>query len=1830
MEQMTRIMMERHEWKLEEFGLDEQSHTIGCKSSKSSLRSFRSWLCFFSLIAISFGFASRTTAQQVSPVLANTQVNPPYSSYLSDYAASGSTKLQVNLFLKDLTKTNYACRLRIKIEGFGITIQSKNDFSVAAILLNGGELSVISGADLEPYLNPQNLVFQGLSQSEFARNGGKLPEGIYRFTVEVIDYYRKSLVSNSALSVVSIFLAYPPIINQPLNQGKVNPLDPQNVVFQWTPRSTGSINSAYNIAYRFRLVEIVPANRDPNDAIRTSKPLYETYTDQTVLVYGLTEPALTPGNSYAVQVQAVEAEGRDLFINNGNSEVVKFTYGDKCASPTNILAELSGMTSIKVSWNADPLQQAFSIRYRESNKPGAQWFEQEVFTPSYLIQGLRSSTKYEFQVKAQCTYGYGDYSELQTFDVPDETLSKGDFVCGKVETLSAEEKGEALPALFRNMIFFAGKFPVVVTEASGSNGKFSGKGTVGVPFLNALSFKVEFKDIRVNIKLKLTDGKVVFARQTLEESIDQVIASITVKPDADGNVDAVSAKGLPTIVDAAMVWPGPLPVYDAKAKTVKFSASVDGGTPKEITIKLKEGQPPLVFQDKNNETFNVDKDGVVKHLGKIPPKELLAGGSSTSYAVNTDKARVDFLAPNQKYGLDAYQPELGGNASYASSYQTLSDEGKGKPKYYVSQKSVESQQAEEIQAKITITDKNLSADRLEFKTASGEKLSATQKDGIYTINIIGALPNNDKEIYAYHPDAAKGGANIGKLNISAFGKISKKVVLIPVNGNESSLSASSIQQRLNKIYSQAVVEWQVELADNFDAQNTAFDDLETANSSVMSAYTNGQKALIKAYRQSHKLENGTYYIFLVKRLSDGSAGYMVRGGQVGFVATSKGDLERTIAHELGHGAFMLQHTWDNPGFKQDQTQNLMDYNGGTELWYSQWKYMRNPDLIFRPFEGDDEGAGASSAMAVQDLFLPYASTDTITLSSGAKVIFKDGVIWKKSSGNNYVITYQGTEIVYKAFKNSITNEFLGFYPIDKLSDSTISNGVKIYGKLVQANYLDKGLYSVIYQYQKEHTKDFFKLLAQRTDITKEQAEQIALLLEAMSPEQFKVFEAQGGSGSNKCGYLDLNIPGVDYSKCWGPLIESLKRFLNGTVKLNTEIIALVKSEKIDKALINEKFSQLKSNNYLGFTASEKQWLLSYLACGNLTSLNNKEDYALKLIENTEETEVDELISVLKLKPLSLNDKQLRAQYSDRILLYTLDKNIDGYNYKLLAAALRNLLLKSSDMEAKLKEVTTNLQERMFVLGVGGQQNFVGQITLADVSWTDGDKLSIVREETIKGEKQVYVSMGSMAGGYYTTEPFNYTNKLAAIELDPFALVAIVNFTNNSEILNAIEMGREPTEGGMVVYAPACFLKFADKKLTNEAVQNRILTTTFIALDVLTFVKGVPAFSAIRTATLAGEIRKELAALRYAYKVLEMGNAVGNIGLNLTSPALQDASFKEIVDASNYLLLAINAKDIVKGTATGLSSVYNASKQALQSGKNLIKKQILARFVAAIIDNEAKLYALRQQANLDAQVARELDQLAAVRQLVEKEGKAAYGEIDWNEAVSSARKGLIAAGSLVFKGDIGKIYAVFINAGYRQERVGDVIKLFSKENKLVAEVSEKSIRFKYQGWGKDIITNSDRTTTCIAKFDDLLDAPGSKWIKYDLPEGSFGRGQLNKGGINILDVDDETFLKLKDRASDLLKNKGIVNPSNNQIITEANEIFWSEYNLPFLEQAFARGDDIRLLSEPQTLFSSIGFYQREIEVINVGWTKPDGTFIQPLKSRYNYKFNDITKTYEKIR
>jgi hypothetical protein len=499
-------------------------------------------------------FCGKTYAQINYPVMATMQINPPYSLYLSDYAAPDLQRMQVNLLLKDITVSDYKCRLRIKIEGFGITMQSKPGFYTTPIILQGGEMLSLSGPELAVYLNPQNLLIQGLDNSAFTKQGAKLPEGIYKFSVEVLDYTRNIVVSNQGNAVVSTFLSYPPIINLPMANTKVDAMEPQNLVFQWVPRHTASFNAAFNVAYKFRLVELIPADRDPNDALRTTRPVYETLIAQTLLVYGPGEPMLTPGKNYAVQVQAIEAEGKDMFINDGFSEAVKFTYGEKCGVPVDVIAAVAGKNDLKLSWKTGVAQQAFTVRYREAGDNPSQWYEETSYLPQYTITGMKPGKKYEYQVNAQCFWGYGNYSAIQSFTMPNETMEEGDFVCGKTVSEGEIANRKGLEELKEGDVIIAGDFKVEVTKAEGSKGSFSGNGKIKVPFLNFVTLPVVFKNISVNTDKKMYAGAIELQRDDIKTVTDNMNESLDGYLEKISDiVDRIDTAGLKSIDVAGML-----------------------------------------------------------------------------------------------------------------------------------------------------------------------------------------------------------------------------------------------------------------------------------------------------------------------------------------------------------------------------------------------------------------------------------------------------------------------------------------------------------------------------------------------------------------------------------------------------------------------------------------------------------------------------------------------------------------------------------------------------------------------------------------------------------------------------------------------------------------------------------------------------------------------------------------------------------------------------------------------------------------------------------------------------------------------------------------------------------------------------------------------------------------------------------------------------------------------------------------------------------------------------------------------------------------------------
>ena len=73
---------------------------------------------------------------------------------------------------------------------------------------------------------------------------------------------------------------------------------------------------------------------------------------------------------------------------------------------------------------------------------------------------------------------------------------------------------------------------------------------------------------------------------------------------------------------------------------------------------------------------------------------------------------------------------------------------------------------------------------------------------------------------------------------------------------------------------------------------------------------------------------------------------MPRNDRFGYIfAGNSPNLPRLIAHELGHGAFALRHTFDSEyGGERSfsKTQNLMDYAGGTQLASFQWNALHSP------------------------------------------------------------------------------------------------------------------------------------------------------------------------------------------------------------------------------------------------------------------------------------------------------------------------------------------------------------------------------------------------------------------------------------------------------------------------------------------------------------------------------------------------------------------------------------------------------------------------------------------------------------------------------------------------------------------------------------------------------------------------------------------------------------------------------------------------------------------------------------------------------------------------
>lgn len=997
------------------------------------------WLLNFLLIII-LGFGSSRVAAQQFPVRATTVITPPYSIYLSDYSSPESNSLQLILQLRDLDRPQYRAKLRLTIEGQGITIRTTPGYSPNPIILQGGVPETLTGFDLRGYLNPDNLEFSGITKNDFIKSGA-LPEGFYTFTIEVLDFNRNVVVSNPAMANAWLILNDPPLINLPFNGDKVRASDPQNILFSWTPRHTASPNAAFSTEYEFTLVELFPTGRNPNDAILTSNPIFKTVTSISSLNYGIVEPILIPGRQYAFRVRAFDVGGRDLFKNNGASEVFVFQFGDECLQPTNLSAKSLDPNRVELTWEGQEIHTEFDIRYRKEGS--GEWFQENTFSNKQIVPQLEGNTTYEYQIRGKCSSVTGPYTASST--IKTDEIEEEAFICGSdIPDIILETNPLQTPLNVGDEIETA-DFKITISELeANSDGSYKGMGIAQVPYLEFASIRVKFDAIKVNEAYRVFEGNITSVYDVNSNFI--LDADLTGDDLNQGDDDPDDDGG----GDGDIVIPNPSddffdnydfedtvsvdqPILDVQVNSdgdIVITYEDENGDIKEQIVDPEEGEDTLIT-DSDGNSWGVDE-----------------GGNVTANPTNTptpieDASQVDYVvsfkeSPSQTFGFD--------NKTYeAGQYDQTQIKGSD---YWVSWKSVALGRQDPL---IAITEKNTFPAEVGFKSTQGPGASQpSDKVNEKVITVTGKAADAIETIDAYVTIAGDDGNEeliIGKVNVKTYTNVRNRLIIVPVN-DVSVPSQGTLAEEINKIFGQAVAEWDITVKSPYEVSGDQITGIADGQSGIFSSFPSRMQQFNRNFKNSlPAFDKNAYYLFLMKGSEAGKSGFMPFKRQFGYIFTDKLNgtpLTKVIAHELSHGAFRLRHNFSEFAITQGSTDNLMDYSSGTKLKKYQWDNVHDPESMISWLKDDEESEYSLKDLVTLNLNNvedkeAFFNNNGFMLTSGSAIKLPSTVTkvrFNKYSGAIYEFDLGSERYSYVGGANS----FIGFVKSSKIKELKISTG----------------------------------------------------------------------------------------------------------------------------------------------------------------------------------------------------------------------------------------------------------------------------------------------------------------------------------------------------------------------------------------------------------------------------------------------------------------------------------------------------------------------------------------------------------------------------------------------------------------------------------------------------------------------------------------------------------------------------------------------------------------------------------------------------------------------
>ena len=926
---------------------------------------------FFSLLILGGG---RELCAQFYPIHAVIQWPSPQSPHLVDYYSGSRDRLIITLHNRDLQQPLLLARLRLQIKSNGFLAQTREELSYPQLELMAGVPTRLTATDLMPYLRPENLIINGRLRN------GQFPTGFTEISVQVVDYYSKQVLSSWYTARAYLDSKQPPMLNLPQRDEQVAYRDPLFIRFQWYPRHQGLAGTEYE----FVLKELPDNGAAPQAAFAYGNEIYRTRTRHTTLNYTHLEPILLPNRRYAWQVQAIARDGVDeigMFEHGGFSEIYWFTLNENCPVPTGLKAD-PRYAKVDFSWNRVVGATGYMLACRpKTSKDIYEWSEVQSNSERMTLAQLKPGWTYEWRVGTLCTGDKPIYSAIQEVTLPKTNL---DLLrdCGKEPPRANLSPDPALDIQVGDTVTIGGDYPMLITQLQSlGDGWYSGRGTTRLSSIIELPrVALRFDRLRINIEKCQIDGLV----EAIYDEKSGKIADLDKIDDGGKTVKSSKLRIRERKVDFAL---REMPEMSFDHETGELEVTDAEGKPQRIKLDLPEGGDyasafPMIITDSKGDSYQLSPEessevgssgassGILSSEGRVGTKQTLKVervdkiGAFDASRLAHDIGLVRFEPSAQaRYAFDS------GTESWYQRSVKLDEYYKPFAKGYIAPWKLIPTGEQDVVAARYEGKKAIDLSRVRFATSPNSPALPAElheESKTWSLKLPAADAQSSYDVYAIYE-----GEVLGKLRVVSYPKQSYRVRLVSVNGQRVG-DLSELSQHLNNIYQQVGVEFRLSEPDAFQA--------ELSNGHIRQDL----KKLRDSYKEQHPLGKDEVCVFVLSsELSKSSKledveGLMPRKSRFGYIFTGNSpngkSLARTLAHELGHGLFTLQHSFDDEyGGKQsqDETANLMDYTVGSEavqLAAFQWNIISSP-APFTALDRDKEEHFASGAVLTPNLDL---------------------------------------------------------------------------------------------------------------------------------------------------------------------------------------------------------------------------------------------------------------------------------------------------------------------------------------------------------------------------------------------------------------------------------------------------------------------------------------------------------------------------------------------------------------------------------------------------------------------------------------------------------------------------------------------------------------------------------------------------------------------------------------------------------------------------------------------------------------------------------------------